>query len=156
MFQIGFYLLFIALFSFSIVLGGIIYQHIVEFPNWNSNIPNSLLSYQNFFSTSDFGSFFKIFMPLSSICLLISIIILCNEVATSLMIAAFVGLLLITIYTRSYFVPKHQLLFSERVGEIDSSKLKKTANQWKRGNYLRIFIMLATMFTFLKAYEVLS
>jgi hypothetical protein len=62
--------------AFAISLGGILYQHLVEFPNWKRDMPDSLTAYRSFFRQTDFGKFFKVFMPLSFLSLLVAIFLL--------------------------------------------------------------------------------
>ncbi|NJN41824.1 MAG: hypothetical protein HC811_05940 [Flammeovirgaceae bacterium] len=55
----GFGLFSFALLAYGAVMGGNIYQIIVEVPNWSSDIPNSLISYRNSFHLTHPGYFFK-------------------------------------------------------------------------------------------------
>lgn len=150
---IGLIFLIISLITFVISLGGIIYQHIVEFPNWKTDLPSSLSSYRAFFKRADFGNFFKIFMPASSICLIIAIILLWNKPYTANIWTLFAmsGLILTAVFTNNYFVPKHKKLFSDEITQTNVSELMILAKQWGKGNLIRIVIMSLTLVSFLKA-----
>jgi len=153
---IGLILLLISLITFVISLGGIIYQHIVEFPNWKTDLPGSLSSYRSFFKRADFGNFFKIFMPTSSICLVIAIPLLWNEPSTAniWILLAMSGLVLTAVFTNNYFVPKHKKLFSDEITQTNVSELTILATQWGKGNLIRIGIMFLTVISFLKALSI--
>jgi hypothetical protein len=155
LFEAGLLSFVISLIAFAISLGGIIYQHVVEFPNWKKDIPYSLISFTRFFKYSDFGKFFKIFMPLSSICLLIAIFLLWDKPseANNWTLLAMAGLILTAGFTNFYLVPKHKKLFFEETTQTDVSELTTLAIQWGKGNLIRIVIMTLTLVSFLKAYQ---
>jgi hypothetical protein len=132
---IGIILYRISLLAFVISLGGIFYQHIVEYRNWHSNIPDSLNAYRQFFKVSEFGDFFKIFMPTAGLCLIIAMIINWN----SWMIISLAGMFLTAGFTNWYFVPIHKKLFEDEMG--DTAELKRNADRWRKGNYTRMIIM---------------
>ena len=156
LFKTGLLLFTISLIAFAISLGGILYQHIVEFPNWGKGIPESLISYRAFFKHSDFGNFFKIFMPTSSICLVIAILLLWNNSSTVNFwtLLAMSGLVLTAVFTNNYFVPKHKKLFSDEITQTNVSELITLATQWGKGNLIRIAIMSLTVVSFLKALSI--
>ncbi|SFV33348.1 anthrone oxygenase family protein [Thermoflavifilum thermophilum] len=153
--KIGLLLFTISLIAFAISLGGILYQHIVEFPNWKKDISNSLRSYRTFFKYSNFGNFFKIFMPISSACLLIAIFLLWNKPteANKWTLGAMTGLILTASFTNYYFVPKHTKLFSDEIAETNVSELAALVTKWGKGNLIRIAIMTLTLICFLKGYQ---
>lgn len=155
LFKTGLLLFTISLIAFAISLGGILYQHIVEFPNWGKRIPESLISYRAFFKHSDFGNFFKIFMPISSICLLIAIFLLWSKPteANKWILIAMAGLILTAAFTNFYFVPTHKKLFSDEITQTNVSELTTLATQWGKTNLIRIIIMTLTLISFLKAYQ---
>jgi hypothetical protein len=147
----------VAILAFAMALGGIFYQHIVEFTNWRSNIPQSLITYREFFKKSDFGSFFKMFMPASFLCLLVSVATLWNY-STDLriwMLAGVAGMFLTAGFTNSYFVPKHKKLFEEPIDVTKTSDLKQVANQWRKGNYARMILMGITLVAMLEGLKLL-
>jgi|SRR5690606_30247490 len=151
--EIGHLLLTLSSVSFAISLGGIVYQHIVEFPNWSDDMPTSLVDYRQFFKRSDFGDFFKIFMPISLVCLLIAIFLLWNKPteANGWTLSAMAGLFLTAAFTNFYFVPKHEKLFINDITESDSAELAVLATQWRKANLIRIAVMTLTLVSYLKA-----
>jgi hypothetical protein len=157
LFKTGVLLFVISFIAFAISLGGIIYQHIVEFPNWKKDIPDSLVSYRAFFKYSDFGSFFKIFMPAAAICLLVAIFLLWNKPADAnkWRLFAMLGLILTAGFTNVYFVPKHSKLFLDEITPTNVFELKTLATQWGRANLLRIAVMTLTLISFLKGFDLL-
>lgn len=157
MIALGILLYKIAFLAFTIAFGGLLYQHVVEFRNWNANIPESLYAYRQFFKMSDFGRFFKMFMPLSGICLLASLLLLWApaEAARTWMIICTAGAFLTAAFTNLYFVPKHRKLFEDPIDEKNSEELNRTADQWRSGNYFRMFLMAITVVSFLEGMKLL-
>lgn len=148
----------IAFLTFTIAFGGILYQHVVEFRNWSSNIPDSLYAYRGFFRVSDFGRFFKMFMPLSGMCLLASVVMMWNtpgDTKTWLLISTG-GALLTAGFTNVYFVRRHRKLFEEPIDEKNTDELTKIADQWKSANYFRMFLMAITIVSFLEGMKLLN
>jgi hypothetical protein len=147
----------IAILAFAMALGGILYQHIVEFRNWRSNIPQSLIAYREFFKKSDFGSFFKMFMPASFLCLVVSVAMLWNY-STSVriwMLIGVAGMFLTAGFTNSYFVSKHKKLFEEPIDISKTLELKEAAEQWRKGNYARMILMGLTLMAMLEGLKLL-
>jgi len=145
-------LLIVAMITYAIAYGAVIYQHIVEFPNWKKDIPHSLVLFRAFFKYAGFGKFFKIFMPVSSISLLIAIFLAWNHpheanIWTALSMA---GLIITAAFTNIYFIPRHKKLFTEET-QTNDAELKIIATQWGKGNILRIIIMTVTLASFLEA-----
>lgn len=148
----------IAFLTFTIAFGGILYQHVVEFRNWSADIPESLYAYRSFFRASDFGRFFKMFMPLSGMCLLASVVMMWNtrvDTRTWLMISTG-GAFLTAGFTNVYFVPRHRKLFEDPIDEKNTDELNKIADQWKSANYFRMFLMAITIVSFLEGMKLLN
>ena len=154
----GIVLYTIASLAFAIAFGGILYQHIVEYRNWSLSIPQSLQAYRDFFKKSDFGSFFKMFMPPAFLCLAVSVAVLWNY-STLFRIWSLVGvagMFLTAAFTNSYFVPKHKTLFEEPIDIRKTADLKKVADQWRKGNYARMIIMGVTLAALLEGLKLLA
>ena len=144
--------------AFAMALGGIFYQHIVEYRNWSLNIPQSLIAYREFFKKSDFGSFFKMFMPAAFLCLVVSIAILWNY-STLLrvwMLIGMAGMFLTAGFTNTYFVPKHKKLFEGPVEIQKTIELNHVADQWRKGNYARMILMGATLASMFEGIKLLA
>lgn len=148
----------IAFLTFTIAFGGILYQHIVEFRNWSADIPESLYAYKNFFRVSDFGRFFTMFMPLSGMCLLASVVMLWNTPGDQKvwLLVCTAGAFLTAGFTSLYFVPRHRKLFEGAPDEKDTDELNKIADQWKSANYFRMFLMAITIISFLEGMKLLN
>jgi hypothetical protein len=147
----------IAILAFAMSLGGIFYQHIVESTNWRSNIPQSLIAYREFFKHSDFGNFFRMFMPTSFICFLISVATLWNysTPVRMWMLIGVAGMFLTAAFTNSFFVAKHKKLFEETIDVSKTAELKQVAGQWQKGNYARMILMGLTLVAMLEGLKLL-
>jgi len=155
---VGLVLYKIAFVTFAIALGGILYQHIVEYRNWSAEVPESLVAYRQFFRVSDFGRFFKMFMPVSSVCVIAATVILWNssKESNSWMLISVAGMFITAGFTNFFFVPMHRKLFEDAIDDSKSEELKRMAGRWKNGNYVRIAIMFVTLAAFAEALKILS
>jgi hypothetical protein len=149
----GLIVLLLSLLAFTISLGGIIYQHMVELPNWKLDMPDSLKAYRAFFRRADFGDFFKLFMPLSFVFLIIAIVLLWNrpEKANTWTVLSLLGFLSTAMFTNSFFVRIHDELFKKELGASGFRTLEELEKRWRRGNLVRIAIMLFTIAAMLRA-----
>ena len=158
MIGLGILLYKIAFLTFTIVFGGILYQHVVEFRNWNADIPDSLTAYRNFFRYSDFGRFFKMFMPLTTMCLVSSAFMLRSVEggAETWVLACTAGCILTAVFTAVWFIPRHRKLFHDPIDERKTDELIRAADQWKSANYFRMFLMAITVISFLEGMKLLN
>ena len=140
----GLVLLAVSFILFTIVSGGIIYQHLVELPRWNAPTVQA----------ANFGKFFKLFMPASFISLLTALLLLWTiaEKAQLLLLAAIAGVILTTVFTNRYFVPIHQQLFDP---QTPAAQRKILTNRWRVINRYRITLMAISGICMLMAYTLL-
>lgn len=158
MIALGILLYKIAFLTFTIAFGGILYQHVVEFRNWNADIPDSLTAYRNFFRYSDFGRFFKMFMPLAGLLAIAAAVMLWNHNvgANAWLIVCVAGIFITAVFTNLYFVSRHRKLFHDPIDERNTDELMKAADQWKAANYFRMFLMAITVISFLEGIKLLN
>lgn len=142
-FLFGLVLLAVSLILFTIALGGISYQHIVELPRWKRSV-----------GSPDFGKFFKLFMPASFISLFLATLLLWTVAGAAAwwLAAAVVGVILTTVFTSRYFVPIHQQLFDSQTSVAQREIL---TDRWRVGNRYRIALMAMTSICNLLAYSLL-
>jgi len=152
----GFGLLSIALIAFSAVAGGMLYQLIVEVPNWSANIPGSLVTYREFFQVTHAGFYFQVMVPLTILCLVGATILLWNrpKSANLWMLAVLGGVIFTEAFTLIYFLPRIMVLFLNPLDVAAPDQLSAASAQWQTANYLRMVIVMATMGVFLKTYRI--
>jgi len=156
-FRIGFGLFSLAFLAYGAVMGGNIYQIIVEVPNWSANIPDSLIAYRNSFHISHPGYFFQTIVPLAILSLIVAVILLWNrpKSANRWMLIALGGVVVAEAFTGIYFLSRNFMLFLDPIDGVSTEQLISTSNQWQTANYLRMVIIIATMFIFLKSFRTL-
>ncbi len=145
----------IALMAFGAVAGGMLYQLIVEVPNWSADIPGSLQAYREFFQVSHAGFFFQVLVPLTILCLIGATILLWNrpKSANFWMLGVLGGVIFTEAFTLIYFLPRIMVLFLNPLDGVAPDQLSAASVQWQAANYLRMVIVLATMGVFLRAYR---
>ena len=146
----------VALMALCAVLGGNLYQILVEVPNWSADIPDSLRTYRTFFNVIHAGYFFQTLIPLTFLCLVVSTFLLWNrpKSANRWMLAVLGGVVISEVFTIFYFIPRNIVLFLDPLDGTEPEQLMNIAGEWQRANYLRMVIVLATMGAFLKTYRI--
>lgn len=153
--RIGTGLFSAAFLAFGAVLGGNIYQIIVEVPNWSVDIPNSLIAYRSFYTVSHAGYFFQILTPVTILSLILAAVLLWNrpESSNKWILITLGGVLIAEAFTLIYFLPLNFTLFLDPIDGVSTIELINASEQWQNANYVRLLIVLATMFLFLKSYK---
>lgn len=142
---------------FGITTGGNVYQLIAEVPNWSADIPNSLINYRIFLRLHLPAYFFQTIVPVTILTLIVSTILLWNspKTANKWMILSVGGVILAEAFTGIYFLPKNFVLFLDPIEGVSAVQLKILGAQRQTANDIRLTIVVATMFLYLKAYGIL-
>jgi hypothetical protein len=153
----GFILFSFALAAFGAVMGGNIYQIVAEVPNWASNIPDSLASYRKFATVSHAGYFFQSLVPFIILSLITATILLRNRPrqANRWLMITLGGVILAEAFTGIYFLPRNFILFLDPIEGVPAEQLIKTGKEWQSANYIRMLMILFTMYAFLRSYRIL-
>lgn len=137
------------------LLGAGVYESIVNAPNFQTNIPQSLEHFRQFMSASNPGNFFRIFAPLTQILALLSLILYWKRPFGIRWYLLLVFLLIVgaDVITYTIHYPRNAFLFTNPL--IESPELlQKAAAEWAFWNWFRVlasfFAVVLALFAFSK------
>jgi len=150
--QAGLLFFICSFLTFSMILGGSVYQLIAEIPNWSAQIPESLEIYRSNITISHAGHFFQSLVPISVISLVAAIILLWghSKKLRQLLFMILAGILSAELFTLIYFLPMNFFLFFDPLDGVEVSEIIATADSWQTANYFRLAIVIATALFFCK------
>jgi hypothetical protein len=139
-------LLVVAIVSLGSLLGGSLYDAIVNAPNFSADIPQSLEAFRRSMVVASPGNFFRLLAPLSEVSLLLSLILGWRNPKGRRwwLLAAFLLILAGDVITFTYHYPRNALLFNDPL-HTPVDALKQAAAEWVYGNYVRVALVAAAM-----------
>ena len=146
------FLLIIAVMSLGALLGGGLYDTLVNGPNFRVGIPASLEHFRLFMSVANPGSFFRLVAPVTQISILLSLILNWKHQSNRKwwLLAALILVASGDIITFTYHYPRNAILFREPLNTAPET-LQKAANEWVLANYVRLALVAGAMVCAIKA-----
>lgn len=140
--QIKEVLLIAAVIFLGSLLGGSLYDTLVNAPNFSSDIPQSLEAFRGSMLAASPGNFFRVLAPLAELSLLLSLILGWRRPAGRRwwLVAALVLVIAGDVITFAYHYPRNNLLFHDPL-HTPVDALKVAAAEWIRGNYVRVLLV---------------
>ena len=119
-----------------------LYSSIVDAPNWNANIPESVQAARDHFSSANPGSFFRIFSPLNQFMGFLTLVFFwhTSKRARLFFILAFVFAISADIFTFTYFYPRNAILFDGPMTNVE--EIRRASSQWLSMNWIRSGVVL--------------
>jgi hypothetical protein len=145
-------LLIVAIMFVGAVFGGGLYESVVNAPNYNANIPESLEHYRLFMSAANPGNFFRVVAPAAQIVLLISLVLNWKRPPGRRwwLLAAFLMLVAADVITFTIHYPRNALMFTAPMN-VAPDVLKQAAAEWIKWNVVRVVFVAISMVCALKA-----
>jgi uncharacterized membrane protein len=128
------------------LLGGAVYESMVMAPNYRTNVPELLDHVRHFMKAATPASYFRVASPATIALLVITAIVCWGSVPARWWFAgaAIIQIVADTI-TYSYHYPRNRVMFIIPLS-TDTDMLRRTAQEWARGNAVRILLIaLATI-----------
>lgn len=148
----GLVLFTLSFFLFCIIIGGSVYQLIVEIPNWSGGSRAGLESFRGFFRLRHPGYFFQSMVPLTILSLAAATPLLRGrpEGAGKKLLLVLAGVLAAEAFTFGYFMPRNFVLFLNPLGDVTDAALMKAASEWEVANWIRTAMLLAVAGAYLR------
>ena len=129
-----------------ILLGAIVFETFIVYPNIFHNVPESLQTSMDFLAVAGPSDFFP---PVGMLALVLGIssVVLCWRVEGirmwlfSSVILLVIGLFLLSVF---YFWPRNTIMFEEGVAVHSIAVLKQTAWEFQVGHWIRLGTSIAT------------
>lgn len=123
------------------LLGGITYSHLVFFPVYLSDLPNSAVLVNGPYGLSE-GIFWLLIHPLLITSLIVSIILNWNSrTRRNLVALSFAVYIAVLVITLIYFVPELVLFKSSPQSTVQASEWLARGKRWQHLSWIRGFIM---------------
>jgi hypothetical protein len=118
-----------------------IYTSLVDVPAWGSNIPASIETAKQYYSSSNPGNFFRIFSPVNQGLGLLCILLFWKrgKKVRGLLILAFIFYVTGEGLTFLYFYPRNDIMFKSAL--TDADQLKNVWLQWRSMNWVRTLVI---------------
>lgn len=146
-------LVWIAVVTWSLWFGGLMYEVVVITPLWSSSLPQSVLEWNSRPQYVVIPT--KFFAPVAVATVLSSLmcVILGWKGGGRRLwsVVSFVCAAVTLGFTLIYFFPKNAVLFLQQTGNLSGEELTAIATAWLTGNWIRIVIMAVGFFAALKA-----
>ena len=122
------------------------YESVVMVPNYQNDIPNSLEHFRSFMRVANPGNFFRVVAPSTQIALLLCVITFWRiRAARWWYVLGLVAIVSADVVTFTFHYPRNHLLFHSPM-TTPVAQLTAAAREWAAGNYLRIALILVSIF----------
>lgn len=123
------------------LLGGAFYESVVMAPNYRTNVPESLDHLRHFMKAATPANYFRIASPATMLLLVATVIVCWGFVPARWWFAGALVLLIISdSITYAFHYPRNRILFIDQLS-TDTDMLQRTAQEWARGNLVRILLI---------------
>ena len=143
-------LLIFAMLALAAVFGASLYQSVIEAPNFNANLPDSLEHYRQFMSVKNPGDYFRVLAPAAQILTLLSLILNWKSPLRWWLFSAFAFIVVGDIITFNIHYPRNALMFTAPL-TVPVDVLKKAAAEWMFWNHLRVALVFGSTVCTIKA-----
>jgi len=126
----------LALIAVALLLGATWYEAVVMAPNYQRDIPASILVARQFLVRTTPAHFFRIVAPCAQLLTLLAVLIDWGKPGDGAFLVALAALIVADIITYTFHYPRLAIMFkSADVQNVDA--LRRAARQWAAGNIVR-------------------
>lgn len=136
----------LACLSFSIVIGGAVYEHIAVVPEWAAAPPLSLSMFQGPYGLNP-APFWKNIHPVTLLLLVISLVLCWKTERRNYLLLTLSGYIVILIITFVYFVPNLIDITGTPYAETTDALLTSRAKTWEIGSLVRLSMLILLAIT---------
>jgi hypothetical protein len=133
--------LILASITFSVVIGGAVYEHLAVVPVWSSAVPASLSMFQGEYRLAP-GNFWIPIHPIAISLLAIALILNWRTVRRNYVLVTLAGYALVLVTTFIYFVPELMSLTQSAYSANVSEELTRRAGIWEALSLVRLGFLL--------------
>ena len=142
--KIAFALTLTYLWVLMILLGAILFDTLVLYPNIFHNVPRSLETAMEFMVIRGPGDFFQRLGPLSWLTGIVSLILCWHEQTARYWIMGSVIVMLCDgLVSMAFFWPRNTMMFTEGAAVHSAAFLQQTAREFQTGHWLRVAMSAA-------------
>lgn len=139
----------LACLSFSIVIGGAVYEHLAIVPRWAAAPPASLAMFQGVYGINP-GIFWMIIHPLTFILFVLTLSVNWRSQSRTNLLFSFSGYLFVLLITSFYFVPELLSITETPYSVSVDPELIRRARLWEVLSLIRLgFLIILAMVMFM-------
>lgn len=139
----------LACLSFSIVIGGAVYEHLAVIPQWSAGPPASLSMFQGEYGLNAAAFWSKIHLATLPL-FITSLILFWKTSSRKNILIPFIGYLIVLVVTGIYFVPELIEISNTPYDKIINPELQSRAKLWENLSLIRLlFIIALALFLYL-------
>jgi uncharacterized membrane protein len=134
-------LLVIDTLCLGILFGGGVYESVVISPNYRSNLPQSIVHLREFMKSRTPANLFRVASPVTMLALLTTVILSWQSPSERWwFVTSLLALTIADTITYTFHYPRNKILFIDPLSS-DTALLQKLADEWARGNFVRIILI---------------
>jgi hypothetical protein len=146
----------LALLGLALLPGATIYESVVMAPNYERDIPASIVIARQFLARTTPAHFFRPVTPLTQVLLLSSVVAAWPIALVRWRLVTALGLLpLLDAITFTFHYPRLAIMFKALLPE-DPARLRRAAREWALGNLAKAALLVAAFLAALQAVTMLA
>lgn len=138
----------LALFAVALLLGATWYETVVMAPNYERDVPASILLARQLLARTTPAHFFRAIAPAAQLLALLTVIFDWRKPGCTAFLTGFVALVVADLITYTYHYPRLAIMFKSPEAQ-DAGALRQAARQWAIGNWVRGALLVVVFFAFL-------
>lgn len=132
--------------SFTIVIGGAIYEHLAVVPIWSAAPPRSLAMFQGEYGLHP-EMFWKPIHPVTLALFVVTLILSWKSARRRNVLISFIGYVILLIVTATYFVPQLMAILRTTYTNTIDANLTERAATWEMLSLVRLAILIGLSLT---------
>ncbi|MGH7649725.1 MAG: anthrone oxygenase family protein [Gemmatimonadaceae bacterium] len=131
----------LALLAVALLLGATWYETVVMAPNYERDIPGSIVVARQFLARTTPAHFFRVVAPCAQLLTLLAVILGWHKPGGGAFLVALAVLIVADIITYTFHYPRLAIMFKS--GDVQNAEaLRRAARQWASGNLVRGVLLL--------------
>lgn len=138
----------LALIAVALLLGATWYEIVVMAPNYQRDVPGSIVLARQFLVQRTPAHFFRVIAPSAQLLALLTVIFDWGKPGCVAFLVGFAALVLADIITYTFHYPRLAIMFKS-TELLDAAALRRVAREWAVGNWVRGVLLIVVFFAFL-------
>ena len=138
----------LTLIAVALLLGATWYETVVMAPNYERDVPGSIVLARQFLAGRTPAHFFRVVAPAAQLLALLTVIFDWRKPGETPFIVGFAALIVADIITYTFHYPRLAILFKSTQAQ-DAAALARAAREWAIGNWVRGVLLFVVFFAFL-------
>lgn len=138
----------LALLAIALLFGATWYEAVVMAPNYEHDVPASIVLARQFLARQTPAHFFRVIAPCAQLLALLTVVLDWGKPGDTPFLIGFVTLVVADIITYTFHYPRLAIMFKSADVQ-DVATLRRAAHEWAVGNWVRGVLLFVVFFAFL-------